>query len=31
MPSCSADQSDRADEDHSRNGSVEWPEAVPAV
>jgi anti-anti-sigma factor len=31
MPSCSADQSDRADEDDSRNGSVEWPEAVPAV
>jgi anti-sigma B factor antagonist len=31
MPSCSADQSDRADGDVSRNGSVEWPEAVPAV
>ena len=31
MPSCSADQSDRADEDDSRNGSAEWPEAVPAV
>jgi anti-sigma B factor antagonist len=31
MPSCSADQSDRADVDVSRNGSVEWPEAVPAV
>jgi hypothetical protein len=28
MPSCSADQSD---EDDARNGSVEWPEAVPAV
>jgi anti-anti-sigma factor len=31
MPSCSADQSNRADEDDSRNGSVEWPEAVPAL
>ena len=31
MPSCSADQSDRADEDVRRKGSVEWPEAVPAV
>ena len=31
MPSCSADQSNRADENDSRNGSVEWPEAVPAV
>jgi anti-sigma B factor antagonist len=31
VPSCSADQSKRADEDDSRNGSVEWPEAVPAV
>jgi anti-anti-sigma factor len=31
MPSCSADQSDRADENDNRNGSVEWPEAVPAV
>jgi anti-sigma B factor antagonist len=31
MPSCSADQSNRADEDDSRNGSAEWPEAVPAV
>ena len=28
MPSCSADQSDEND---SRNCSVEWPEAVPAV
>jgi anti-sigma B factor antagonist len=28
MPSCSADQSDEND---SRNGSVEWPEAVPAA
>ena len=31
MPSCSADQSNRADENDGRNGSVEWPEAVPAV
>ena len=31
MPSCSADQSNRADENDSRNGSLEWPEAVPAV
>jgi len=31
MPSCSADESNRADENDSRNGSVEWPEAVPAV
>ena len=31
MPSCSADQSNRADENDSRNYSVEWPEAVPAV
>ena len=31
MPPCTADQSDRADVDVSRNGSVEWPEAVPAV
>jgi anti-sigma B factor antagonist len=31
MPSFFADQSDLADEDDSRNGSVEWPEAVPAV
>ena len=30
-PSCSADQSDRADENDNRNRSVEWPEAVPAV
>src|SRR5580700_2896456 len=26
MPPCTADQSDRADGDVSRNGSVEWPE-----
>ena len=31
MPSGSSDQSNRADESDSRNGSVEWPEAVPAV
>jgi anti-sigma B factor antagonist len=31
LPSCSADQSNRADESDSRNGSVEWPAAVPAV
>jgi len=31
MPSCSAEQSNRADENDSRNGSVEWPEVVPAV
>jgi hypothetical protein len=31
MPSCSADQPDRTDENDSRNSSVEWPEAVPAV
>jgi len=31
MPSCSADQSNRADENDSRDGSVECPEAVPAV
>ena len=31
MPSCSADQSDRADENESRDGSVEGSEAVPAV
>ena len=31
MPSCSADQSDRTDENDSRNRSVEWPEAVPDV
>ena len=30
LPSCSADQSNRADENDSPNGSVEWPEAVPA-
>jgi anti-sigma B factor antagonist len=31
MPSCSADQSSRADENDRRNGPVEWPEPVPAV
>lgn len=31
MQSCSADQSDRPDEDDSRNYSVEWPGAVSAV
>jgi anti-sigma B factor antagonist len=31
MPSRSADQSNRADENDSRNGSVKWPEAVPSV
>jgi anti-anti-sigma factor len=31
LPSWSADQSDRADENDSRDGSPEWPEAVPAV
>ncbi len=31
MPSCSADQSDRADKNESRNGSLEWPEAVPSI
>jgi anti-anti-sigma factor len=31
MSSCSDDQSDRADKNESRDGSVEWPEAVPAV
>lgn len=31
LPSCSADQSNRADENDSSNGSVAWPEAVPAV
>ena len=30
-PSCSADQSDRADKNESRDGSVETPESVPAV
>lgn len=29
--SCSDDQFDRADKNDSRDGSVEWPEAVPAV
>jgi len=31
MPSYSADRSNRTDENESRNGSREWPEAVPAV
>jgi anti-sigma B factor antagonist len=31
MPSCSADQSNRADENESRNSFVEWPEAFPAA
>jgi anti-sigma B factor antagonist len=31
MLSCSADQFNRADENDTRNGSPEWPEAVPAV
>ena len=31
MPSCSAEQSNRADENDNRNGSVEWPQAVPAA
>jgi anti-anti-sigma factor len=31
MPSCTADQSNRADENDNRNHSAEWPEAVPAV
>jgi len=31
LPSCSADQSDPTDENDSRNDSLEWPEAVPAV
>jgi hypothetical protein len=31
MSSFSDDQSDRADKNESRDGSVEWPEAVPAV
>jgi len=31
MPSWSADQSNQTDENDSRNSSVEWPEAVPAV
>jgi hypothetical protein len=31
MSSCSADQSDRTDENDSRNSFVEWPEAVPAA
>ena len=30
MPSCAADQPNRADENESRNSFVEWPEAVPA-
>jgi anti-anti-sigma factor len=31
MPSYSADEFNRTDENDSCNGSVEWPEAVPAV
>jgi anti-anti-sigma factor len=31
MPSCSADQSNRADENESCNSFVGWPEAVPAA
>jgi ABC-type transporter Mla MlaB component len=31
LPSSSDDQSNRADENDSRNGFVEWPEAIPAV
>src|ERR1035437_1288416 len=31
IPSCSADQSTRADENESRNSFVEWPQAVPAA
>lgn len=31
MPACPADQSNRTDENDSRSGSMEWPEAVPAV
>ncbi|HXO35991.1 MAG TPA: STAS domain-containing protein [Candidatus Acidoferrales bacterium] len=31
VPSCSTEPSNRADENDSRNGSVEWPEAIPAV
>ncbi len=31
MPSCPTDQSNRTDENDSRNGSIEWPEAVQAV
>ena len=31
MPSWSADQSNQTDENDSRNSSVEWPEAGPAV
>ena len=31
MPSWSADQSNQTDENDSRNSSVEWPEALPAV
>ena len=30
MPSCSADQPNRADENESRNSFVEWPETAPA-
>jgi hypothetical protein len=31
MPSCSPDQSNRTAENDSRNGFVEWPEAVTAA
>ena len=31
LPSCAADRSDRVDENDSRNGSVEWPEAISLV
>src|ERR1700719_1353107 len=31
VPSCPTEPSNRADENDSRNGSVEWPEAIPAV
>ena len=31
LPPCAADQSDRADKNESRHGSLEGPEAVPAV
>jgi anti-sigma B factor antagonist len=31
IPYCSADQSNRADENESRSSFVEWPQAVPAA
>jgi anti-anti-sigma factor len=31
MASCLPDESDRTDENDSRHGSVEWPEAIPAI